>query len=109
MLEAMPEVSISDITIKAIEELFEGRNEKEYAQICIREDISELLEKWRIELGLTSELTLTGTDDGFRVVVVALKKYGSLPKSQQLPTKNPIQEAPPLHEEDFDAWVDQDD
>ena len=113
MLDAMPDVSLGDLTRRAIEDLFEGKNDREYARICLKEDMDELLEKWKAELGLISDLTITATEDGFRIVAVALKKYGPGSKSisPPLPAKNQESITPPreLDDEDFDDWVDQDD
>ncbi len=75
MLEAMPDVQVADITRKAIEELFEGRNDREYAKLCIEEDLKELVASWEKLLGLKSGVTITETQDGFRVVLVLLKRY----------------------------------
>jgi hypothetical protein len=75
MLEAMPGIQIADITRKAIEEIFESRNEREYARICIEDDLKELIANWERTLGVTTGLTITDTEDGFRVVLIPLKKY----------------------------------
>lgn len=75
MMEAMPGVQIADITRKAIEEIFESRNEREYARICIEDDLKELIANWERILGVTTGLTITDTEDGFRVVLIPLKKY----------------------------------
>ena len=75
MLAAMPDVQIADITRKALEELFEGRNDREFAKICIEEDLKELVASWERLLGLKTGITITETQDGFRVVLVPLKRY----------------------------------
>ncbi len=71
----MPDVQVGDIARKAIEDLFEGRNDREYARICVEEDLSELAAQWERLLGLKASSTITATEDGFRVVLVALKRY----------------------------------
>lgn len=75
MLEDMPGVQVADITRKAIEDLFESRNDREYAKICIEEDLAELVASWERLLGLRTGVTVTETQDGFRVVLISLKKY----------------------------------
>jgi PP-loop superfamily ATP-utilizing enzyme len=75
MLEAMPGVEIADITRKALEEMFESRNEREYARICIHEDLENLVSNWERVLGVKTGITITDTEDGFRVVLIPLKKY----------------------------------
>lgn len=73
----MPNVQVGEITRKAIEELFEGRNDREYARTCIEEDLAEVMAQWERLLGLNVSKTVTSTDDGFRVVLVALKSYNA--------------------------------
>ena len=75
MLEAMPGVQIADITRKSLEDLFESRNEREYARICIEDDLKGLIAEWERGLGVKTGLTITDTEDGFRVVLVPLKRY----------------------------------
>jgi hypothetical protein len=75
MLDAMPGVQISEITRKALEEEFESRNEREYARLCIQEDLENLIANWERVLGVQTGLTITDTEDGFRVVLIPLKKY----------------------------------
>jgi len=75
MLREMPDVQVGDIARKAIEELFEGRNDREYARVCIEEDLADLESQWERLLGLKASSTVTSTEDGFRVVLVALKDY----------------------------------
>jgi hypothetical protein len=75
MLEAMPGVQIADLTRKALEELFESRNEREYARICIQDDLENLAANWERLLGVKTGITITDTQDGFRVVLIPLKKY----------------------------------
>ncbi len=75
MLEAMPGINIADITRKALEEIFESRNEREYARICIEDDLKGLIADWERVLGVKTGLTITDTEDGFRVVLIPLKKY----------------------------------
>lgn len=75
MLEALPGVSIADIARKALEEIFESRNEREYARICIEDDLKKLIAAWEQTLGVKTGLTITDTEDGFRVVLIPLKKY----------------------------------
>ncbi len=75
MLREMPDVQVGDIARKAIEELFEGRNDREYARVCIEEDLADLEAQWERLLGLKASSTVTSTEDGFRVVLVALKDY----------------------------------
>jgi hypothetical protein len=75
MLDAMPGVQIADLTRKALEELFESRNEREYARICIQDDLENLAANWERLLGVKTGITITDTQDGFRVVLIPLKKY----------------------------------
>jgi len=75
MLEAMPGVEIADITRKALEEMFESRNEREYARICIEEDLDNIVGYWERHLGVKTGITITDTEDGFRVVLIPIKKY----------------------------------
>jgi hypothetical protein len=75
MLEAMPDLTLGEVARRAVEEWFEGRNDREFARICIEEDLKELLAQWERQLGVTVSFTLTPTEEGFRAVLVALKKY----------------------------------
>jgi hypothetical protein len=75
MLDSMPGIQIADIARKALEETFESRNDREYARICIEDDLKGLIAEWERVLGVTTGLTITDTEDGFRVVLVPLKKY----------------------------------
>lgn len=75
MLEQMPGVNVGDLTRKAIEEQFEGRNDRGYAEICVEADIADMTAEWERLLGITSSTTVTATEDGFRIVVIALKKF----------------------------------
>jgi len=75
MLAAMPGVEIADITRKALEEMFESRNEREYARISIEEDLENMAAYWESHLGVKTGITITDTEDGFRVVLIPLKKY----------------------------------
>lgn len=75
MLAQMPGVNVGDITRKAIEDLFEGRNDREFAQLCVEEDVEDMTAEWERLLGMTSSPTITATEDGFRIVIVALKKF----------------------------------
>ena len=77
MLAAMPGVQTSDIFRRALEEIFESLNEREYARICIQEDLENLVVNWERVLGVKTGLTITDTEDGFRVVLIPLKKYTS--------------------------------
>ena len=77
MLAAMPGVEIADITRKALEEMFESRNEREYARISIEEDLDDLVADWERQLGVKTGITITDTEDGFRVVLIPIKKYTS--------------------------------
>jgi hypothetical protein len=75
MLEQMPGVNVGDLTRKAIEELFDGRNDRAFAEICVEEDLADMTAEWERLLGMTSSSTVTATEDGFRIVIVALKKF----------------------------------
>lgn len=75
MLEQMPGVNVGDVTRKAIEELFEGRNDRAFAEICVEEDLGDMTAEWERLLGMTSSSTVTATEDGFRIVIIALKKF----------------------------------
>ena len=63
MLEAMPGVQIADIARKALEEMFESRNEREYARISIEEDLENLVADWERVLGIKTGITITDTED----------------------------------------------
>jgi len=75
MLKQMPGTAIGELARKALEEVFEGRNDKEYARICVEEDISDIMNDWERLIGIKSSSVVTSTEDGFRVVIVALKKF----------------------------------
>jgi hypothetical protein len=75
MLAQMPGVNVSEIARKAIEDLFEGRNDRGFAELVVEEDLSDMTAEWERLLGMTSSCTVTATEDGFRVVIVALKKF----------------------------------
>jgi PP-loop superfamily ATP-utilizing enzyme len=77
MLDAMPGVQIADITRKSLEEMFESRNEREFARISIEEDLENLVADWERVLGVKTGITITDTEDGFRVVLIPLKKYAN--------------------------------
>ena len=77
MLDSMPDVKLSDLVRKSIEDLFEGKNDREYAKLHIEEDIDDVMERWHRVLGLDSDATVTSMEDGFRVVIVALKQYNT--------------------------------
>lgn len=74
MLEQMG-LTIGEATRKAIEEAFEARNDREFARILIEEDLSDLAADWNRKVGLTTSAHITSTEDGFRVVLVALKDF----------------------------------
>ena len=75
MLKALTGVEIADLARKALEEMFESRYEREYARTCIQEDLENLVADWERILGITTGITITDTQDGFRVVLIPLKKY----------------------------------
>jgi hypothetical protein len=75
MLKQMPDVSVGGIARKAIEELFEGRNDRDFAHVCVEGDVEDMTAEWERILGMTSSATVTDTQDGFRVVIIALKKF----------------------------------
>ena len=77
MLEAMTDVQMADLARKALEEMFESRYEREYARTCIQEDLEILVADWERVLGVKTGITITDTQDGFRVVLIPLKKYAS--------------------------------
>lgn len=126
MLDAMPDVRISDITRKAIEELFEGRSDRAYARLCIEEDVADLCRYWQQYLGVVTEFTITATEDGFRVVMVPLKNFDSdsftsrpeifnkdvdLPpqvRSPELPLTPKVGVAEDVLDLSLDAWDDED-
>ena len=74
MLEQMG-LSIGEATRRAIEEAFEARNDREFARTLMEEDLSDLAADWNRKVGLTTSAHITATEDGFRVVLVALKKF----------------------------------
>jgi hypothetical protein len=75
MLAQMPGVSVGDLTRKAIEELFEGRNDREFARISVEEDVADMVAEWERTIGLISSPSITDTQDGFRIIITALKKF----------------------------------
>lgn len=74
MLEQMG-LSIGEATRRAIEEAFEARNDREFAKILIEEDLADLAADWNRKVGLNTSAHVTSTEDGFRVVLVALKDF----------------------------------
>ena len=103
-MDEMPDLSICDISRRAIEELFEGRHDREFAQLCIKEELSELGARWERLLGLKTSYTVTVTDAGFRVVLAALKNYGVEPKPEPVAVVTPV-EVSEIAEE-LDSWDD---
>ena len=77
MLDEMPDVRVSNLTRKAIEDLFEGRNEREFAQICIEDDLEQLAAQWERDLGVAVTPRVLSTSEGFRIVLQVLKDYAS--------------------------------
>jgi hypothetical protein len=75
MLAQMPGVSVGDLTRKAIEELFEGRNDREFARISVEDDVADMVAEWERTIGLISSPSITDTQDGFRIIITALKKF----------------------------------
>jgi hypothetical protein len=75
MLKALPDMSVGDLTRKAIEDAFEGRTDREYARMVVEDDLDSVMAEWGRVLGLVASCTVTSTEDGFRVVVVAQKKF----------------------------------
>lgn len=74
MLASMPDVKVGDVARQAIEDLFEGRNDRDYMRLMMEEGLEKLKIEWE-KLGLASDFTVTGTEDGFRVVLVANKSF----------------------------------
>lgn len=75
MLAQMPGVNLGDITRKAIEDHFEGRNDREFARMSVEDDVSDMVAEWERTIGLVSSPSITDTQDGFRIVISALKKF----------------------------------
>jgi hypothetical protein len=75
MLQEMPDVTVSELTRQAIEDLFEGRNDRDYARFFIEEGLTKLVTEWQNFLGITTSFTVTSTEDGFRIVAVANRLY----------------------------------
>ncbi len=75
MMAAMPDVNLGEIVRQSIEEWFQGRNDREFARVVIEDDLEQLVAQWDRVLGVNASYTVTATEDGFRVVVVALKDY----------------------------------
>jgi len=88
MLEEMTDVQISAITRKAIEEQFAGRNDREYTRLVLEERLDELGVEWENLLGVNVSHTITSTEDGFRIVLVATKNYSKETISR--PVDNPV-------------------
>ncbi len=121
MVEEMPDVSLSDITREAIEELFEGRSDREYALLCLEEDLAEVTSRWERLLGLNTSITVTSTEDGFRIVMVPLKNYGPKQKTTPPVETEPAVETEPVEQrrakpveisdirDVLDEWDDEDD
>lgn len=68
------ETSFGEICRQSIEDLFQGRNDREYVRVCIEEYLNKLEIDWKL-YGLDTAATVTATEDGFRVVIVANKKF----------------------------------
>lgn len=75
MLDQMSGQTLGEIARKAVEELFEAQNDREFARLCIEDDINVLLNTWENLLGTNSSSTVTSTEDGFRVSITILKDY----------------------------------
>lgn len=73
----MPGVTVSNIARKAIEELFEGRNDREFARITIETSLEDQIAEWERILGTKSSFTVTATEDGFRVILAILKDFNA--------------------------------
>lgn len=106
MMAEMPDINIGEIARRAIEELFEGRNDREYAQLCLEEDLAEVMSRWERFLGLKSSLTVTATEDGFRVVLVSTKDY-RVDKLATVEEPALIEERGSEIEEEFNSWDDE--
>lgn len=74
MMEGMPELNVGDLARQAIEDMFEGRNDRDYARLMIEESLAKLKVEWSL-IGLFSSTTITATEDGFRIVMVANKSF----------------------------------
>lgn len=95
MIEGMSDVNIGDLTRQAIEDMFEGRNDRDYVRLMLEESLEKLKVEWAI-FGLSSSATITSTEDGFRIVMVANKSFSD--------TRPEIAEEPvvPAVSSDFD-------
>lgn len=97
-MREMPDLDVPSIARQAIEDIFEGRNDRDYARLYMEEGLERLKAEWTA-LGLTTAATITATQDGFRVVLVANKTFSdSQPK-----TVTPEEPAAPAVSEDLDA------
>jgi hypothetical protein len=100
MLENMPGTNVGDVTRQAIEDLFEGRNDRDYARLMMEESLEKLKVEWAL-LGLASSFTITATEDGFRIVMVSNKSFSDtrpeVVESEE--TVDPVSED--LDEDDF--------
>ena len=94
MLAEMPDISLPDIVRRSIEETFESRYDREYAKLCVEEDLVELADRWKRLLGLQTSFTTTATEDGFRIVLVSLKRYSDVEPERELPSMKPVPTEP---------------
>ncbi len=105
MLKNMPGINVGDVTRQAIEDLFEGRNDRDYVRLMMEENLEKLKVEWAL-LGLASSFTITSTEDGFRIVMVSNKSFSDtrpeIVESEE--TVVPVSED--LDEDDFDFGDD---
>jgi len=68
------EAKLGEICRQAVEDLFYGCNDRDYVRVCIEESLEQLETSWSL-YGLDTASTVTSTEDGFRVVIVANKHF----------------------------------
>lgn len=108
MLETMPGTKVGDVTRQAIEDLFEGRNDRDYARLMMEESLEELKVQWAL-LGLATSFTITSTEDGFRIVMVSNKSFSDT-RPEVVENEEPVvlSVSEDLDEEDFDFGFEDD-
>ncbi len=102
MMKEMPDLDVSAIARQAIEDIFEGRNDRDYVRLYMEESLERLKAEWTA-LGLATAATITATQDGFRVVLVANKDFADSRPEVVVP-EEPAAPAvsEDLDEDDFD-------
>jgi len=107
MLEELG-VSPGEVCRQAIEDLFQGRNDRDYVRVSIEEYLDKLESDWSI-YGLSTSSTITSTEDGFRIVIVSNKQFLDSKPELIVETKSTPLVSEDLEEDDFDFDFEGDD